>query len=146
MTFKKDFDEIIIDLCGELPKKEKIRTRSGICPEYDQYTRALLEEIDSINSFDPNHRERMAPHNLIQKMCHRTVHKCLCKKQFNIWIYTTNRVTTAEFNFEMDQVLNYTRKLYFCPFCGQRFDVLNGDILRIELKDQEVENYYHSRR
>lgn len=151
MTFTKDFDEIVLDFCGELPKK-KDKINHGFLANTNANTkRQFQEEIEYIDSFNPYHHyhDEKIPHNLIQKMCHKSTHSCTCGREFILWVYVLNRMDDRyrpDMNFEMDQVLNYVRRDYYCFFCGQHFCILNGEILRIELKDKEVENYYHGRR
>lgn len=150
MTFKKEFDEIVIDLCGKLPSKkrtEKLKKDLKIVEgHYEDWHYRQLEN----ERFNPRHSD-LRPLNLIQKMCHKTTHICRCKKKFNIWVYTIMPqvadvyATANRRNFEMDQILSYKNRNYFCMFCGNMFCVLNGDILRIELIDEEVESYYHRR-
>ena len=131
MTFEKEFDEIVIDLCGALPEKEK--------EEEDFH--------DQFRFLADGHYGKPPERDWIRSNCREHIHKCNCGLDYKLYIYQTirPRIKSWAEEFDVRDVVDYVKKRYHCFLCGDPFYIVNGDVLRIELRDEDTKSYLGGR-
>ena len=138
MTFEKEFDEIVIDLCGVLPEKEQEEDSRDSYFHFQQLTE-LQEHYGKLPEREPI--------DWIRSNCREHIHKCHCGLDYKLYIYQTirPRIKSWAEEFDVRDVVDYVKKRYHCFLCGDPFYIVNGDVLRIELRDEDTKSYLGGR-